>query len=76
MYAGGQLEKNVGPRMTCFIGAAMISSGTYLSSYCKSISTLVFCQVRDLSQALYLVAGGTSLLLPILQLYITRVLLV
>jgi len=44
MYAGGQLEKNVGPRMTCFIGAAMISSGTYLSSYCKSISTLVFCQ--------------------------------
>ncbi|KAL3803216.1 hypothetical protein HJC23_003491 [Cyclotella cryptica] len=40
MYLGGQLEKKIGPRTTCFIGAALISSGTYLSSYCKSISTL------------------------------------
>ena len=45
MYLGGQLEKQIGPRMTCYIGAAMISSGTYLSSYCKSISALVVCQV-------------------------------
>lgn len=61
MYAGGQLEKNVGPRMTCFIGAAMISSGTYLSSYCKSISTLVFCQVSVSGR---FILGGTSLLTP------------
>jgi len=44
MYAGGQLEKMIGPRPTACIGASLISGGTYASSYCKSISSLIFCQ--------------------------------
>ncbi|KAL7449605.1 hypothetical protein ACHAWC_001657 [Mediolabrus comicus] len=44
MYLGGQLEKKIGPRSTSYIGATLISSGTYASSYCKSLSHLIFCQ--------------------------------
>ena len=44
MYLGGQLEKKIGPRYTSYIGASLISSGTYVSSYCKSLSHLIFCQ--------------------------------
>ena len=51
MYLGGQLEKKIGPRLTCFIGASMISACTYASSYCKTISGLVLCQVRLLNSA-------------------------
>lgn len=45
MYLGGQLEKKIGPRTTAYVGAILISSGTYLSSYCKSLHILVMCQV-------------------------------
>jgi hypothetical protein len=44
MFLGGQLEKNIGPRLTCYVGAGLLSCGTYLSSFCKSISSLVVCQ--------------------------------
>lgn len=44
MYLGGQLEKKIGPRSTSYIGATLISSGTYASSYCKSLSHLILCQ--------------------------------
>ena len=44
MYAGGQLEKKIGPRSTAYFGALLISGGTYASSYCKSISGLIFFQ--------------------------------
>ena len=44
MYLGGQLEKKIGPRTTAYIGATLISSGTYASSYCKSLSNLILCQ--------------------------------
>ena len=44
MYLGGQLETKIGPRYTSYIGASLISSGTYASSYCKSLSHLIFCQ--------------------------------
>jgi len=44
MYLGGQLETKIGPRSTSYIGATLISSGTYASSYCKSLSHLIFCQ--------------------------------
>ena len=44
MYLGGQLEKKLGPRMTAYIGATLISGCTYLSSYCKSLHWLIFLQ--------------------------------
>lgn len=44
MYLGGQLEKKIGPRTTSYIGAALISGCTYMSSYCKSLYSLIFFQ--------------------------------
>ena len=44
MYLGGQMEKRLGPRLTSYIGAALISVCTYLSSYCKTLSSLVWLQ--------------------------------
>ena len=44
MYLGGQLEKKLGPRMTAYIGATLISGCTYLSSYCTTLQWLIFLQ--------------------------------
>lgn len=44
MYLGGQLEKKIGPRLTAYIGVTLISGCTYLSSYCQSLSSLIFFQ--------------------------------
>jgi len=44
MYLGGQLEKKIGPRPTAYLGAFLISSCTYMSSYCKTLSGLIFFQ--------------------------------
>lgn len=44
MYLGGQLERKIGPRLTAYIGATLISGCTYMSSYCKSLHSLVFLQ--------------------------------
>jgi len=44
MYLGGQLEKKLGPRMTAYIGATLISGCTYLSSYCTTLHWLIFLQ--------------------------------
>ncbi|KAL7530406.1 hypothetical protein ACHAXR_003482 [Thalassiosira sp. AJA248-18] len=44
MYLGGQLEKKIGPRPTAYLGATLISGCTYLSSYCKSLYSLIFFQ--------------------------------
>mmetsp|Transcript_11918 Transcript_11918/g.25147 ORF Transcript_11918/g.25147 Transcript_11918/m.25147 type:complete len:503 (+) Transcript_11918:118-1626(+) len=44
MYLGGQLEKKIGPRLTAYVGAVLISGGTYCSSFCSSLRWLVFCQ--------------------------------
>eukprot|EP00581_Thalassiosira_minuscula_P002508 CAMPEP_0183737780 /NCGR_PEP_ID=MMETSP0737-20130205/52894_1 /TAXON_ID=385413 /ORGANISM="Thalassiosira miniscula, Strain CCMP1093" /LENGTH=482 /DNA_ID=CAMNT_0025972149 /DNA_START=303 /DNA_END=1748 /DNA_ORIENTATION=- len=44
MYMGGQLEKKIGPRLTSYLGAFLISGCTYMSSYCKSLPSLIFFQ--------------------------------
>ena len=44
MYLGGQLETKIGPRPTSYLGASLISGGTYASSYAKSLSSLVMLQ--------------------------------
>ena len=44
MYLGGQLEKKIGARRTAYIGATLISGCTYLSSYCKTLHSLIFFQ--------------------------------
>jgi OFA family oxalate/formate antiporter-like MFS transporter len=44
MYLGGELEKLVGPRITAYIGTIMISGGTYMSSYCTTLQSLIYCQ--------------------------------
>eukprot|EP00984_Skeletonema_dohrnii_P004153 scaffold1444_cov118-Skeletonema_dohrnii-CCMP3373.AAC.2 len=44
MYSGGQLEKKIGARATAYLGALLISGGTYASSYCKTLSSLILCQ--------------------------------
>ena len=60
MYIGGQLEKKIGPRTTAYIGAFLISSGTYASSYSKSLFSLI------LLQAIVGVGIGVSYSAPIL----------
>jgi len=60
MYSGGQLEKKIGARATAYLGALLISGGTYASSYCKSISSLI------LFQAIVGVGIGISYSAPIL----------
>ncbi len=60
MYSGGQLEKKIGARATAYLGAILISGGTYASSYCKSISSLIFFQ------AIVGVGIGVSYSAPIL----------
>lgn len=44
MYAGGQLEKKIGPRSTAYLGGFLISGCTYMSSYCKTLYSLIFFQ--------------------------------
>ena len=44
MYLGGELEKIAGPRLTAYIGTIMISGGTYMSSYCTTLQSLIYCQ--------------------------------
>mmetsp|Transcript_34749 Transcript_34749/g.75078 ORF Transcript_34749/g.75078 Transcript_34749/m.75078 type:complete len:500 (-) Transcript_34749:144-1643(-) len=44
MYLGGRLERRIGPRPTSYLGAFLISGCTYASSYCKSLSGLIFFQ--------------------------------
>lgn len=44
MYLGGELEKVAGPRLTAYIGTIMISGGTYMSSYCTTLRSLIYCQ--------------------------------
>lgn len=60
MYLGGQLEKKIGARSTSYLGAALISGGTYASSNCKSLKGLIFLQ------ALVGVGIGISYSAPIL----------
>jgi OFA family oxalate/formate antiporter-like MFS transporter len=44
MYLGGELEKVAGPRLTAYIGTIMISGGTYFSSNCTTLQSLIYCQ--------------------------------
>jgi len=44
MYVGGKLENKVGPRISSYIGATIISGCTYLSSYCTTLRSLVVLQ--------------------------------
>ncbi len=60
MYSGGLLEKKIGARATAYLGALLISGGTYASSYCKSISSLI------LFQAIVGIGIGVSYSAPIL----------
>ena len=44
MYLGGRLEKSVGPRPSAYVGAAIVSGCTYLSSNCTTLRSLAFLQ--------------------------------
>jgi len=44
MYLGGILETILGPRLTGLIGVCLITSGTFMSSYCTHLEQLLLCQ--------------------------------
>jgi len=44
MYLGGRLERRVGPRPSAYVGAAIVSGCTYLSSRCTTLRSLAFLQ--------------------------------
>lgn len=44
MYFGGLIETVIGPKLTALIGTALISGGTFFSSYCCHIEQLLACQ--------------------------------
>lgn len=60
MYGGGLLEKRIGARSTALLGTFLISAGTFLASFCTSLSSVV------VSQAIVGLGIGTAYSAPIL----------
>ena len=60
MYGGGLLEKRIGARSTALLGTFLISGGTLLAAFCKSLSSVV------VSQALVGLGIGVAYSAPIL----------
>ena len=60
MYGGGLLEKRIGARSTALLGTFLISAGTFIASFCTSLSTVV------VSQAIVGLGIGTAYSAPIL----------